>query len=60
MQRNITKMQWVYDQLRRGDLMLFDEGVGINATFLDLTLGTIFMDKFRHFLDLKVRPNFHS
>lgn len=54
-------MQWVHEQLPGSEFMLFDEGVGVHGAFLNpLPSGTIFMDRFRSFLDLKVRPNYKA
>jgi hypothetical protein len=39
--------------------MLFEEGVGVHAAFMNPPpSGTVFMNRFRNFLDVKVRPNF--
>ena len=52
-------MQWVHDQLPGSELMLFEEGVGVHAAFMNPPpSGTVFMNRFRNFLDVKVRPNF--
>ena len=52
-------MQWVHDQLPGSEFMLFEEGVGVHAAFLNPPpSGTIFMDTFRRFMDTKVQANF--
>ena len=50
-------MQWVHEQLPGSEFMLFDENVGVHASFLNPPpSGDEFMDRLRHFLDQRVRP----
>lgn len=50
-------MQWVHDQLPGSEFMLFEKDVGVHFAFLNPPpSGTIFMNRLRQFLDVKVRP----